>query len=83
MALRLNKDAWASIQRLYEAGASAHELAPQFGITAGAIYRKSHVQGWAKAKRPPEFVCEQLRGISQSMDRLAAALEGVNRKVAT
>ena len=78
MALRLSKDAWASLRRLYEDGASAGELAPQFGITPGAIYRKSNVQGWAKAKRQPEITREQLSRISQSLDRLAVAIEGMH-----
>ncbi|WP_426344248.1 helix-turn-helix domain-containing protein [Pseudoduganella sp. R-32] len=80
MALRLNNEAWASIRRLYEAGATAQILAPQFGITPGAIYRKSNLQGWAKAKNHSQTNCDQLAGISQSINRLAAAIEGMNRK---
>lgn len=80
MALRLNIEAWASIRRLYEAGASAQTLGPHFGVTPQAIYRKSNVQGWAKAKNHSQTGCEHLNGISQSINRLAAAIENMNRK---
>jgi hypothetical protein len=80
MALRLNNETWASIRRLYEAGASAQVVAPHFGITPGAIYRKSNIQGWAKAKNHSQINCDQLTGITQSINRLAAAIEGMNKR---
>ncbi len=82
MAIRLSKDAWAAIRQAYMGGATARELAPRYGVTAGAIRKKSCEQGWSKISLPAEIrpILEPLSGLSESINRLAAAIETMTGK---
>ena len=84
MGIRLSKEAWAAIRVAYEAGSTARELAALYGLTAGAIHRRSYRHGWSKVSLPLEIrpVLEPLIGLSQSVNRLAAAIEAMTGKEA-
>lgn len=80
MGKRLSREQWAVIQRRYVDGREpAKGLAREFGITAGAIYKRSVQGNWIASSdapdlKPSDGIASVVSRLERIADRFEAAL---------
>ncbi|TAM53821.1 MAG: hypothetical protein EPN57_08670 [Paraburkholderia sp.] len=80
MGKRLRPESWAEIRRRYIAGEPAKRIAREFGISDGAVYKRSARDSWP-APVGGSYVAEDvdLVGALSRLERIMDRFEGLQR----